>query len=80
MTLSLDGIECTSNAVAIPPVTKDFYVVSAAINDYLQVSILASSKMVNPTSAARILDKVCEAILSFSLCPNWQLSSLGRTR
>jgi aryl carrier-like protein len=63
---SMEGAECMSTAVAFPPVTKEFYVVSEPDNDHLQVSISATTRMVDPVSAGQILGQVCDAISSFS--------------
>ncbi|KAF4227822.1 hypothetical protein CNMCM8980_007092 [Aspergillus fumigatiaffinis] len=72
--LSLEKVICWPTAVAFPPVTRDFYVVSAPADDRLEVSISASRRMVDPVSAADLLSEVCELIHSFTRCPDRPLS------
>ena len=62
---SLGGIECNSSAVAFH-VRNQLCVYSQQVGNNLQLSISAPSKMVNSLFAARILDDVCETILSFT--------------
>ena len=70
---SLGGIECSSSAVAFQ-VPSQFFVHSLQVGDSLQLSISAPSKMVNSIFAARILDDVCETILSFTHDPEQLLT------